>query len=202
MKKSVIFLGVFFVLLVVGFMVLIVPKMAPAKQLPVLGNPGHLTGAFSFTNQEGKTITEQTVAGKVRVVEYFFTTCKGICPKMNANMRFVYDAYAKDPKVVILSHTVDPETDSVPVLAAYAEKFGADASHWMFLTGSKKELYAVAREQYLLSADDAPAKDTAGDFIHTQYFALVDKDNRIRGFYDGTNKGEVGQMISDIKSLE
>ncbi|PUZ20953.1 protein SCO1/2 [Chitinophaga costaii] len=202
MKKTIIILSVFFLLLITGFLVLIVPKMTPPSQLPVLGNPGHLTGKFSFTDQRGNTITEQTVAGKVRVVEYFFTTCKGICPKMNANMRYVYDAYLHDPKVVILSHTVDPETDSVATMAAYAKKFNADPAHWMFLTGSKKALYAVAREQYLLSADEATPKDTAGDFIHTQYFALVDGENRIRGFYDGTNRGEVNQLISDIKTLE
>ncbi|HEY0273079.1 MAG TPA: SCO family protein [Chitinophaga sp.] len=202
MKKSVIFLSIFFGVLIIGFLGLVVPKMAPARQLPVLGNPGHLTGKFTFTDQRGKTITEQTVAGKIRVVEYFFTTCKGICPKMNANMRLVYNAYVHDPKVVILSHTVDPETDSVATMAAYAQKFQADPAHWLFLTGSKKALYAVAREQYLLSADEATPKDSTGDFIHTQYFALVDGDNRIRGFYDGTSKAEVDQLIGDIKTLE
>ena len=172
------------------------------KTLPTYGNPGHKVRPFSFTNQEGQTITDKDVAGKVRVVEYFFTTCKGICPKMNENMAKVYERYRYNDEVLIMSHTVDPENDTVQAMKAYSEKFHADPKHWMFLTGDKKELYDIARYSYLINADD----DTTGisidkDFIHDNHYTLVDREGAIRGFYDGLKDAEVKQLITDIKLL-
>ncbi len=172
------------------------------QELPIIGTPGHIVGNFNFTDQDGHKITDQDVADKIRVVEYFFTTCKGICPEMNENMVDVYDAYKGNDNFVILSHTVNPETDSVPVLKKYAEKYGAQTPYWEFLTGDKKELYDMARYSYLITADD-PSPDLAieDDFIHSEKFVLIDPQNRLRGQYDGTNPEDVKKLISDIKIL-
>ena len=163
---------------------------------------GSKVGSFSFTNQEGKTITDKDVAGKIRVIEYFFTTCKGICPKMNDNMAKVYDQYRYNDKVIIMSHTVDPKNDSAQAMKAFGQKYNADPKHWLFLTGDKQELYNMARYSYLISAMD----DTAGitidkDFIHDNHFVLVDDENYIRGFYDGLDKDAINKLIGDIKLL-
>lgn len=200
MKKTTMMLIGFFVLLTAGFFAFVSNNSGYTKEkLPVLGNPGHKVGAFRFVNQEGKPITQEDVKGKTYVVEYFFTTCKGICPKMNANMKKVYDAYKDTPNFLILSHTVDPETDSVPVLKAYAERFDANPRKWLFLTGDKKQLYEVARNEYLLTANEGDGGPD--DFVHTQMFALVDKEGQLRGFYDGTKEEEISKLIKDIKRL-
>lgn len=200
MKKTTMMLIGFFVLLTAGFFAFVSNNSRYTKEkLPVLGNPGHKVGAFRFVNQEGKPITQEDVKGKTYVVEYFFTTCKGICPKMNANMKKVYDAYKDTPNFLILSHTVDPETDSVPVLKAYAERFDANPRKWLFLTGDKKQLYEVARNEYLLTANEGDGGPD--DFVHTQMFALVDKEGQLRGFYDGTKEEEISKLIKDIKRL-
>ncbi|QJB42754.1 SCO family protein [Chitinophaga oryzae] len=168
------------------------------EKLPILGAPGHTVQGFSFTDQEGHTRTKDDVKGKIYVAEYFFTTCTGICPKMNANMEKVYAKYKDKPDFLILSHTVDPEHDSVPVLKAYAEKHGADAKNWWFLTGTKKELYALARQGYLVDDGTYTGEE---DFVHTQWFALVDKTGQIRGLYEGTKKQDVDKLIDDIDRL-
>ncbi|NSL89189.1 SCO family protein [Chitinophaga sp. Mgbs1] len=168
------------------------------EKLPILGAPGHTVQGFSFTDQEGKTKTKADVQGKIYVAEYFFTTCTGICPKMNANMEKVYARYKNSPDFLILSHTVDPEHDSVPVLKAYAEKHGADAKNWWFLTGEKKELYRLARQGYLV--DDGTYTGDE-DFVHTQWFALVDKAGQIRGLYEGTKLQDVNKLMNDIDRL-
>lgn len=172
------------------------------KKLPILGNPGHRVSDFSFTNQDGKTVTLASVDGKIRVVNYFFTTCKGICPRMNENMTKVYQAYRGNNEILILSHTVDPKKDTVGAMKAYSLHFDADPNQWMFLTGDKKALYEMARDEYLVTAvDDTATADINSDFIHSERFILVDKGGRIRGQYDGLNAGEVNQLIGDIKEL-
>lgn len=181
---------------------------------------------FSFTNQDGKVISENNVEGKVYVVEYFFTTCKGICPKMNANMRRVFDMYKDEPNFLIISHTCMPETDSVPLLKAYEEKMvngilskNADGSYkigydtsrykpqttnlnWNFVTGDKAELYKMARQSYKIDNNKPDsAQNMADQFIHTQFFALVDNQRRVRGIYDGLNEAEMQKLFKDIKGL-
>lgn len=193
----------FFILLAAGFMTYYynVTREQP-KKLPILGNPGHTVRDFSFLNQEEKPITKKDVDGKIRVVEYFFTTCKGICPKMNENMAKVYQAFRGNSQVLILSHSVDPKKDTVEAMKAYSLRFDADPKQWLFLTGDKKELYDMARYSYLVTAaDDTATVDIASDFIHTDRFVLVDKGGRIRGQYEGTNIGSVNQLIGDIKEL-
>ncbi|RYE20474.1 MAG: SCO family protein [Sphingobacteriales bacterium] len=202
-KKVTIILLSFFIILAAVFMTYFynVTKVAP-KKFPVLGFPGHKVSSFSFTNQDGQTVTQDAVKGKVYVVEYFFTTCKGICPKMNENMSKVYDAYRGVDDFKILSHTVDPKKDTVAAMKAYSMRFDADPKQWMFLTGDKKELYDMARYSYLVTAvDDTASTDIESDFIHTDKFVLVDRIGQIRGQYDGTDTGSVRLMINDIKDL-
>ncbi len=173
----------------------------PTDPLPVLGEPGHLVGRFSFTDQDGNTITEREVGGKIRVVEYFFTTCKSICPIMNTNLAIVQDEFKDRQDVIILSHTVNPSTDSVPVLKKYAERVHAIQGKWIFLTGSKVSLYQVAERSYLLSADTTTITNEADAFIHTRYIALVDQKDQIRGFYDATDRNAINKLIADIHKL-
>jgi protein SCO1/2 len=203
-KRTAIILVSFFILLSAVFMTYYyrVSREAP-KTLKVLGEPGHKVRSFAFLDQEGRTVTNKDVEGKIYVVEYFFTTCKGICPKMNENMSEVYQAFRGNNKVMILSHTVDPKKDTVGAMKAHSLRFEADPAQWLFLTGDKKELYDMARYSYLVTAaEDMPdTVDIESDFIHTDRFVLVDGGGRIRGQYEGTNKGSVEQMIGDIKEL-
>lgn len=197
-KKSLFYLGFFVVLVVVFYFAM--TKLLPGfgkVELPVLS----YVQPFSFTNQEGRQVTEKDMEGKVAVVEYFFTTCKGICPKMNANMQQVYQQFSKEPDFRILSHTVDPGTDSVPRMKRYADSLGADVSHWWFLTGSKDSLYAAARNSYLLDDPKNNAGAIDEQFIHTQFFALVDREGKVRKIYDGLKKEDVEQLKADISTL-
>jgi len=166
-------------------------------KLPVLGEPGHVAGAFSFVNQDGERVTEKSVRNKVTVAEYFFTSCPSICPVMNSNMKDVYEKFKTNPGFMILSHTVDPERDSVSVLKKYSRRYDAESPGWQFLTGSKDSLYQSASKDYLLAVEDS----SDSNFIHTQYVALLDKKRQIRGFYDFTNKENVAKVIEAIRQL-
>ena len=199
MSKKTIFYTSFFVVLFILFYIgltKIIPGYGDVK-LPVL----NYVQPFSFTDQEGKTITDKDVAGKVCVVEYFFTTCKGICPKMNTNMRGIYQDFKQEPDFLILSHTVNPETDSVARLKRYADSLGADPKTWIFLTGSKQDLYNAARVSYLLDDPKNNNDSISNQFIHTQFFALVDKSGRVRKIYDGLKKEELAELKKDIGYL-
>lgn len=198
-KKKLIYFSGFFVLLFIGFyfvLTRILPGYA-SGQMPVLS----YVQSFSFANQDGRMITEKDVAGKVYVAEYFFTTCKGICPKMNANVKKLAVAFAGQPDFRILSYTVDPETDSVGRMKRYADSLGADGSRWWFLTGRKDSLYKLARGSYLL--DDPKNNDVNinQQFIHTQFLALVDKSGRVRKIYDSLKKDELDELEKDIRTL-
>jgi protein SCO1 len=160
---------------------------------------------FSFTDQDGKNVNEHSVDGKVYVTEYFFTTCKGICPKMNANMQKVYEKFKNDNDFAIISHTSMPETDSVPLMKAYEEKMiGKNPNYpakWYFVTGSKDSLYKMARQSYILDNDKNNSVNISEAFIHTQFFALVDKQKRVRGIYDGLKMDEIARLDTDIQEL-
>lgn len=198
MSKKTVFYLVFFTALVVTFYIVMINLTDIAEEkLP----PLNTVRPFSFIRQDGKTITDKDVAGKTYIAEYFFTTCKGICPKMNKNMQKVYLQLKNEKDFFILSHTVDPETDSVPVLKRYADSIGASISNWWFLTGTKENLYKSARESYLLDDPQNSSKNISEQFIHTQFFALVDKSGQVRGIYDGLKKDEVDQLVSDTKML-
>lgn len=196
-RKSLFYIG-FFTVLVFGFYFVMTRITDLGKpQLPVLNN----VMPFQFTRQDGMSITEKDVKGRVYVAEYFFTTCKGICPKMNRNMADVYKQLKQEKEFMVLSHTVDPDTDSVPVLKKYADSIGADPSNWWFLTGSKEDLYRTARESYILDDPKNSSKNVSDQFLHTQFFALVDREGRVRGIYDGLKKDEVAQMVNDTHIL-
>lgn len=168
-------------------------------------NEGHTIADFSFTNQLGETITQANTQGKIYVTNFFFTTCGSICPKMTKQLQRVQKEFSTDNNFLILSHTVNPSTDSVAKMKAYAERFQADNSKWWFLTGSKEELYLMARKSYLVVPDMADPDFKHGDesdFIHTENFVLIDPDKRIRGMYDGTNPDEVSNLIQDIYDLK
>lgn len=164
---------------------------------------GHTIQPFSFTDQSGKPYGSTDLKGKIYVAEYFFTTCGTICPVMNAEMRRVQAAYRGNDQFKILSFTVDPETDSVAQMKTYAEGHGADPEQWHFLTGEKKDLYKLARRSFfvLKPAEAQNQGDVGSDFIHTNYFVLVDTQKRIRGYYDGTDSREVDKLIKDISKL-
>lgn len=202
-RKTGLILGGFFVVLFIVWIAFYFNTTNSQKRsLPVLGNPGHTVDTFTFINQEGRPFTKKDMDGKISVVEYFFTTCTSICPKMNKSLERVYKAYKGNPNVLLLSHTVDPVHDTAGAMKAYSLRFDADPKQWVFLTGDKKRLYEMARYSYLISAQD----DTTGvtpdeDFIHDNHFALVDRTGHIRGFYDGLNAVQVDSMIGDIKLL-
>jgi protein SCO1/2 len=144
-------------------------------------------------------VTQNNLNGKVTVVEYFFTRCTNLCPRMNKNMDKIYEDFKNTPDFQILANTVDPAHDSVPVLAKYAEQWGANPKVWKFLTGPRDELFNVAINQFLLSVADS--EHVTDQFVHTQYFALVDQQRRIRGFYDGLKQDDLTRLRKDIRTL-
>lgn len=164
---------------------------------------GHRIQEFSFTDQSGKSYGSKDLEDKIYVAEYFFTTCGTICPVMNAEMQRVQASFKGNNQFKILSFTVDPETDSVAQMKNYADAHGADPTQWHFLTGDKKDLYKLARRSFfvLKPAEAQNQGDVGSDFIHTNYFVLVDTQKRIRGYYDGTNPKEVDTLIKDIQKL-
>lgn len=159
----------------------------------------HYISDFSFTNQNGKTITQKDYEGKIYVADFFFTTCKSICPKMTTNLADVQKAFLDNPKVKLLSFSVMPDVDSVSVLKEYAKINGVIDSKWNLVTGDKKAIYTMARKSYLAVKQGKP--DEQYDMVHTENFVLVDSKKRVRGFYDGTNKAEIKRLIEDINWL-
>ncbi|HCL83133.1 MAG TPA: SCO family protein [Chitinophagaceae bacterium] len=199
MNKKVWFYSLFFLVLIIGFYFMLT-KIIPGfgkVSLPVLNK----VQSFSFLDQDGERITNREVAGKVYIAEFFFTTCHGICPKLNTNLLAVYEKYKNEPDFLILSHTVDPSTDSVGRLKHYADSLGVDARHWIFLTGTKDSLYLAARASYLLDDPKNNFSPIAEQFIHTQFFALVDKKGQVRSIIDGLEKNELNEMQHQIDEL-
>lgn len=154
--------------------------------------------SFTFINQNGDTVTENSYNNKIYVADFFFTTCPTICPVMKKEMLRVYEAYKNNPEVLILSHTIDPEHDSVSVLKDYSERLEVSSNKWNFVTGNKDSIYSIA-EYYMVSADEDPS--APGGFIHSGAFVLIDADKHIRGYYDGTKPKDVDQLIEDISTL-
>lgn len=160
----------------------------------------HRIPEFSLLNQVGDTITEKNLDGKLVVADFFFTTCPGICPKMTRNMQWVQETFKDDPAVLLLSHSVTPEFDSIPVLTRYAKDYGIQGDKWHLLTGDRKQIYALGRQAYFVEEDLGIPKNEF-DFLHTENFVLLDRQRRIRGIYNGLNKRSVQQLIDDIKLL-
>ncbi len=154
---------------------------------------------FSFVNQDGQAVTNKDVEGKVYVAEFFYTTCKGICPTMNNHMKEVYEAFKNEKDFLILSHTCMPEVDSVQQLKKYSDSLGVDTKKWIFLTGRKDSLYNVARTSYTIDDPVNNLKNIDDDFLHTQFWALVNKEGKVKKVYDGLKESEVKAMIKQIK---
>ncbi len=161
----------------------------------------HTIPAFSFTDQNGETVTEATVAGKIYVADFIFTRCGSICPKMTDNMGMIQAAFKTDKDVMLLSHSVTPDMDSVPVLKKYAAAKGVIDGKWHLLTGNKDEIYTLAKKQYF-AGDTVGYYQTGNEFLHTENFILVDRHRRIRGVYNGTLLVEMGRLIEDINMLK
>jgi protein SCO1/2 len=199
MSKKIWFYSLFFLVLIVGFYFML------TRLIPGFGKVGlpqiSKVRDFSFLNQNGERITNKDVEGKVYLAEFFFTTCPGICPKMNTNLRPIYEKYKSNPDFLILSHTVNPSTDSVGQLKHYADSMGVDARHWIFLTGKKDSLYLAARLSYQLDDPKNNFSPIDEQFIHTQYFALVDKNGNVRSIIDGLKKDELIEMQGEIDAL-
>ena len=208
----------FFIVLIVFSVVtisLFYSALKPKKTLPIYNpadvNPElvdstvqykskyHTIADFSFINQNNKTITQKDYENTIYVADFFFTTCGSICPKMTTNLEEVQKAVLNNPKVMLLSHTVFPEVDSVSVLKEYAIKHHVVDSKWNLVTGDKKEIYTMARKSYLAVKLGRP--DQLYDMVHTENFVLVDQKRRVRGFYDGTNKEDIKRLLEDIEFL-
>jgi protein SCO1/2 len=204
-----------FILFSAIFLSISIYLLTPNKKLPVFNpsdvNPElvdstvqhvskyHTIADFSFTNQNGEIISQKNYEGKIYVADFFFTTCPTICPIMQDNMVEIQNAFKDVPDVMLLSHTVMPHIDSVPVLKKYAIEKGVIDSKWNLVTGDKKDIFYLARKSYL-----AVKTETEGelyDMVHTENFILVDKERRVRGFYDGTNKEEIKRLTEDIRFL-
>ena len=213
-KKRKFFL-LFFLIFSIVFLTIAYQLLNPKKKLPIMNpsdvNPElvdstvqfiskyHTINDFSFINQNGKIITQKDYADKIYVADFFFTTCKTICPIMTSNMGDVQKAFLKNPKVMLLSHSVLPDQDSVAVLKKYAIEKGVIDTKWNLVTGNKKEIYYLARKSYLAVKTGKPSE--IYDMVHTENLILVDVKRRIRGFYDGTKKEEIKRLIGDINFL-
>lgn len=199
MKRKFLYYGLFFVILFLVFYYTL------EQVIPGFGEKRTVTIStvlpFSFIDQDGKKITEKDVTGKVFVAAYFFTTCRGICPKMNNNLKKVYEKFKNEKDFLILSHTSDPATDSAARLKHYADSLGVSTDKWIFLTGRKDSLYYQARLSYQIDDPKNNLKSIDDDFLHTQFWALVNKKGQVKQIYDGLKTSEVKQLISDIEGM-
>lgn len=161
----------------------------------------HRISPFSLTNQDGELVTEETFEGKIYVTDFFFTICPGICPKMMANMWDVQNEFLNDDDILLLSHSVTPERDSVSVLKKYAKEKGIISNKWHLITGAQNDIYKLGRKDYFVEEDLGIEKEI-DEFLHTENFVLIDKERHIRGIYNGLNKTSVQQLIADIKLLK
>lgn len=210
------FFGIVFSLLSVIIIYFIYDALNPERRLPVyqpnMVNPElvdstlhdtkkyHTIADFNLVNQNGKTITQEEYKGKIYIADFFFTTCPSICPIMTKNMAEIQGTILDDGDVKLLSHSVTPTIDSVAQLKKYAVEKGVIDAKWNLVTGDKKQIYALARKSYLAVKTDGDGGPY--DMIHTENFILVDKEKRIRGFYDGTNKKEVEKLLADLAILK
>lgn len=183
------------------------------KPLPYLGQPQlvdmengktdtiyHKIGDFKLINQDSVEVSNKDVEGKIYVADFFFTSCPTLCPKMKTQMLRVYDSIQDDPNIIILSHTIDPEYDSVAVLKAFADQLGVTSEKWHFLTGKKEDIYKLGQTSYMVTAIEDASEP--GGYIHSGAFLLVDGKGHIRGVYDGTNPVEVNDLMKDLRKLQ
>ena len=168
---------------------------------PSNASPIHQIPEFSFTNQDGKTITRKDFDHKITVVDFFFTTCPGICKHLTSALVRVQNAFKTDSTIVLLSHSVTPEKDSVPVLRSYASEFGVISGKWHLVTGNRASIYKLARTAYFADEDMGWKQDST-TFLHTENVMLIDQYHHIRGVYKGTVPLQVADLIRDIRELK
>ncbi|MDV7137413.1 SCO family protein [Maribacter sp. TH_r10] len=208
--------AIVFSIISIIIMVLFYKALQPKKTLtiyqPTMVNPElvdstlqhvkkyHTVADFSLTNQNGKTITQKDYEGKIYIADFFFTTCPTICPIMTKNMAGIQELIKEDDDVLLLSHSVTPVIDSVAQLKKYAMEKGVDDTKWNLVTGDKKQIYELARKSYLAVKTDGDGGPF--DMIHTENFILVDKERRIRGFYDGTKTEDIDRLMDDLRLLK
>ncbi|MFH6983345.1 SCO family protein [Marinoscillum luteum] len=181
------------------------------KQLPILGKKEvvengasadtvyHTIPDFKFIDQDSNTVTQKTFDNKIYIADFFFTTCPTICPVMKTQMLRVYEKYNDNPEIAFLSHTIDPKHDTVGVLKEYADRLGISSDQWHMVTGARDKIFEIAQSHYMVSAHEDPS--APGGAVHSGAFILIDKQKRIRGYYDGTKEEEVNQLIEDIPLL-
>lgn len=184
------------------------------KHLPYYGTPDftpkwempndktfHQIRPFKLINQENQTFTEKNIDGKICVADFFFTTCPGICPKMTKSMADIQKEFNDDEEIMLLSHSVTPDKDSVSVLKQYAQDKNVNFKRWKLLTGDKKEIYDLGRKYYFVEEDEGIKKGN-DVFLHTENFILIDKQRHIRGIYNGLDPNSIKNLIRDIKILK
>lgn len=178
------------------------------KKLPFLGPKEigkqgdtlyHTIPDFKFLNQDSLWVSEKDMVGKIYVADFFFTTCPTICPKMKSSLLRIYDKFAEDVRVRILSHTIDPEYDGVHVLKEYAKKLNIASPRWNLLTGKKTDIYRLGEKSYMVTTQEDA--NEVGGFVHSGAFILVDQNRHVRGIYDGTKDEDVTRLIEDMGLL-
>ena len=200
-----------YLLFVISIIILTTACQQKEKQLPILGKKEmaengssidtvyHTIPDFEFIDQDSNTVTQKTFQGKIYIADFFFTTCPTICPIMKMQMLRVYEKYKGNPEVAFLSHTIDPKHDTVAVLKEFAERLGISSDQWHMVTGNREEIFEIAQSHYMVSASEDPS--APGGAVHSGAFILIDKQKRIRGYYDGTVEEEVDQLINDLPLL-
>jgi protein SCO1/2 len=192
----------------IAFVFFVVLGCQQEKKLPFLGPKEigkqgdtlyHQIPDFKFLNQDSLWISQKEMDGKIYVADFFFTTCPTICPKMKSSLLRIYDKFAEDARVRILSHTIDPEFDNVHVLKEYAKKLNITSPRWNLLTGKKSDIYRLGEKSYMVTTQED--SNEAGGFVHSGAFILVDKNRHIRGIYDGTKEEEVNHLMEDMALL-
>lgn len=189
-------------------------KQEPGRTLPYYNDasftphffentPGHFhqVRPFQLRTHTNQVFTEKDMDGKISVVNFFFTSCPGICPRMAVNMKALQDSFLTDDHIQLLSHSVMPETDNVNTLAQYAAAKNVNSKRWLLLTGDKSQIYILGRKFYFAEEDLGQKRDTS-EFLHTENFVLVDKNRHIRGIYNGLNISSIGELVKDIRELE
>jgi protein SCO1/2 len=199
MSRKRIYYVIFFAALLVGFF-LVMSALIPGYNKKRI-RPIAYVKPFSFINQDGEKVDESIMKDKVVAVNFFFTTCRGVCPKMNNNMRTAYDAYKTEKDFLLLSFTCDPERDSVASLKKYADSMTVDVKKWVFLTGRKDSLYRTARQSFKLDDPNNNLRDIKDDFLHTQFIALVNRKGAVVKIYDGLKPSEMAEMKTDVRKL-
>lgn len=190
------------------FVFLVVLGCQQEKKLPFLGPKEvgeqgdtlyHKIPDFKFLNQDSLWVSQKDMAGKIYVADFFFTTCPTICPKMKTQLLRIYDKFAEDDRVRILSHTIDPEYDGVRVLKDYAKKLNITSPRWNLVTGKKSDIYRLGEKSYMVTAQEDANEE--GGFVHSGAFILVDQNRHVRGIYDGTKEQDVNHLIEDMTLL-